>query len=224
MQNWSSRKLKAAKKEPQAARAEDEEGQHQLDEEHGAGGEFQQTVRHLRGVPRKGRGERLRQEVIRQRRQIPPAGIAAQELDHARHEHEAEHQPAQKPDARNRGEAQQKRSKPHFQKEQVPLIAHEDLPGIKQREIEGKEQKQTKTRQHVHDQQQRQTGSRPAHGLDGGVAVFEPEDHRHQEVALRPVTLGEVLGELGHGLDAVPADEPLRLHGEGNESCEVDET
>jgi len=62
-----------------------------------------------------------------------------------------------------------------------------------------------------------QPGPRPAHGLNGGVAVVQPEDHRLEEEALGPESHGDGLGEFGEGQDAMASDEPLCLNGEGDE-------
>ena len=161
--------------------------------------------------------------MIGQRRQIPPIGIAAQQLDHARHEHEAEQQPAQQPDARAPSEAQQQREKSGFQQERVPLVSHEVLPAIEQREIEHIEQKQAHAGQQIEDQQQRQPRSSPAHGLNGEIACAPPEHHRHQEETLRPDTAADGIDQFGQWQDAMAADQPLRLHAEGDEGRKVDQ-
>ncbi len=137
--------------ESRPPRAEDQERQDQLDDEHAAGGEAQQAGRQLRGMPGDRRRQRLAQEVIGQRRQVPPVGVAARQLDDARHEHEAEQQPAQQPDAGGPGDGQQQRGEAGLQQEGVPLEAGEDLPGVEQREIEHMEQDQAEARQQVYD-------------------------------------------------------------------------
>src|SRR4029077_18685225 len=138
--------------EPQSARKEDQERYDQLDEKCAASGEFQQARWQMRHVPSRRRGQRLREKVIGQRRQVPPVGITAQQLDHAGHKQEAGQQPAQQPDARRRSEAQQQRQKPGLKQVDVPLLGHELLPAVKQREIEHVKEREAKARHHIEDQ------------------------------------------------------------------------
>ena len=74
------------------------------------------------------------------------------------------------------------------------------------------------------DQHQRETRPRPARRLNRGVAVVDPEHHRHEDEALRPELIRERVDEVRERQDAVAADEPLRLHGEGDEGGKRDET
>ena len=53
----------------------------------------------LMHVPGERRRQRLRLVVVAQRRQVAPGGVAAQQLHDAAEEHQAEEQPAEKPDA-----------------------------------------------------------------------------------------------------------------------------
>ena len=112
---------------------------------------------------------------------------------------------------------------PGLQQERVPLVGHEVLPGIKQRQIEHIEQQQAQARQEIEDQQQRQPRSSPAHGLDGEIAGVPPEHHRHQEEALRAEAAADGIDQFGQRQDAVAADQPLRLHAEGDEGRKVDQ-
>ena len=94
---------------------------------------------------------------------------------------------------------------------------------IKQREVEGVHEKQAEARRQIGDEQQRQPGSSPADRLNGDIAVVDPEQHWRQKKALWPRTTREVADQFGQRQDAVTADEPLRLHGEGDEGREVNQ-
>jgi hypothetical protein len=63
----------------------------------------------------------------------------------------------------------------------------------------------------------------PAHGLDGEIAGVPPEHHRHQEEALRADTGAEGSDQVGEWKDAMAADQPARLHAEGDERGKVDQ-
>ena len=141
---------------------------------------FSSVRRQLRGVPGQRRRQRLGQKMIRQRRQIPPIGVAAQQLDDARHEHETEQQPAQQPDARRGGEAQQQREKPGLQQERVPLEGHEGLAAIEQREIEHIEQKQAEARQQIERPAAAIARRRPSKPPGSRHRWRSPEHHRQR--------------------------------------------
>ena len=109
-----------------------------------------------------------------------------------------------------------KRDNCRFQKERVPLKAHEGLSGIEQRKIERIDENEADTRQEIEDQHQRQAGPRPAHRVNRDVAVVQPEHHRHEDETLRPEARKRV-DQSGQRQDAAAADQSLRLDGEGNE-------
>src|ERR1700683_3807235 len=126
--------------------------------------------------------------MVAERREIPPIGIAADQLDDARHEHEAEQEPAREPNAGGRPEAHQKRDDSRLQQERIPLEVHECLPGIEQREIKRVDQNKTEPREQIENQHERQASSSPAHRPNGEIAVVQPEHHRHENEALKSET------------------------------------
>ena len=172
--------------EPQAARAEDEERQTELDEKHGSGRGLQEAGGQLCRIQRQRRRQRLRQKMVVERSEIPPVGIAADQLDDAGHEHEAEQEPAREPDAGDRPQAHHERDNRCLQKERVPLEVHEGLPGVEQRKIERIDENKAETRHEIENQHQRQEGPAPAHGLNCEIAVIQPEHHRRDDESAPP--------------------------------------
>ena len=161
--------------------------------------------------------------MIAERRKVAPIGVAADQLDDARHEHETEQKPAREPDADGRTETHHERDNRRLQQERIPLEGHESLPGIEQREIKRIDQHKAEAREEIESQHEREAGPGPTYGPDGEIAVVQPEHHRREDKALRPETGGQRLDEFGEREDAAAADEPLRLHGEGYEGAEGDE-
>jgi hypothetical protein len=112
-------------------RQEEEEGHDALDEVRAEHPSVQQPLRHVVSVPRQRRRDALRLEVHVQRCQIPPRVAAAGHFDHAGGKHQAEEQPADRPEADRRrrttqsllhvGErSNENAQKADFQKENVP--------------------------------------------------------------------------------------------------------
>ena len=119
--------------------------------------------------------------------------------------------------------AHEQRDNGRLQQERVPLEGHKGLPGIEQREIKRIDQHKAETRQEIENQHERQAGSAPAHGLNGEIAVVQPEHHRHEDKTLRPEAGAERVDQFGERQDAAAADQSLRLHGEGYEGAKGDE-
>ncbi len=155
--------------------------------------------------------------MVVERREVPPIGIAADQLDDARHEHEAKQQPAGEPDAGGPVEAHDECDDSRLQEECVPLEVHEGLAGMEQREIERIDENEAEARQQIESQQEREDCAAPADSLNGEIAVVQPEHHRREDETLRPETCGKRIGEFMQRQDAAAADESLRLHGEGDE-------
>ena len=198
-------------------------GRTRLDEKHGSGRRFQRLSRQARGVPRERRRQGLGQKVVAERREVAPIGIAADQLDDPRHEHEAKQEPPREPNAGGRRKSHEQRDNCRLQQERVPLEGHKRLPGVEQREIKRIDQHKAETREEIEKQHQRQAGPAPAHGPNGEIAVVQPEHHRHEDKTRGPETGSERVDEFGERQDAAAADQSLRLHGEGYEGAKGDE-
>ncbi len=160
--------------------------------------------------------------MVGERREIAPVGIAADQLDDPRHEHEAEQKPTREPHAGRRPEAHEEGDDRGLQQERVPLEGHEGLPGVEQREIKRVDQNEAEARQEIERERQGRDRPGPAHALNREIAVVEPERHRDEDETRRAETGGERVDEFGERQDAAGADQPLRLDGEGDEGAEGD--
>src|SRR5207244_13475505 len=81
----------------QPAWKENQEGDHQLDEEHHRGTGLLKTVRQLVRIPADPGGQRLGFVVVEQRGKVMPGGITADQFNRSGFEHQPEQQPAQEP-------------------------------------------------------------------------------------------------------------------------------
>jgi hypothetical protein len=220
----------------ETTRAEDEEGEHELDREHDRAGDALRGVRQVVCVPARPRREGLRPVVVLEGGQVPPDRIAARELDPAREEHEAEEEQAQqeedhrrrRPGAGRSEEAgrrgPQDREEAGLEEQRVPLELEEGRADRHEREIEAPEEDESRQRQDARDEGRSGDHPRRAHGAQDGVARAEPpedgrdlEERLPAELALRP------LEEAGDRREPARAEQPLDLPAERPEREQVDQ-
>src|SRR5207244_2687936 len=144
--------------------------------------------------PSEHRGQRLRPIVIIQRRQVPPAVVAAGQLHHARHQHQFKkekleqkerwsghrssrvgwpqqpHQlPWPKPPRREKN-----RQEASLQQQDVPLKAEKSLSGDRERKIEDKKDNQRKRWRDSQNQKQRKNNAATAKKMEKAITRIEP--------------------------------------------------
>ena len=129
-----------------AARAEEQPGRAELDREQGEAGELLDGARQEVRPPGERRRQGLSPIMVRERGEIPPRGIAAEQLDHGRLEHQLEQQQTQQPKGAEgrlgprslskRPRDEEQRDEARLQEESVPLEAHEVRADHAQRQVQ----------------------------------------------------------------------------------------
>ena len=207
------------------------EGHAQLAGQRGEGRDALRGERQLVHPPARPEGQRLRLVVVVQRGQVPPGGVAARELRHARAPHQAEEQPAEEPHGEARRLAQpraasrpervrrreQQRQEAGLEHQPVPLVAEEELPRATEREIQREAAEGGEPGQHADGEQHARRRPAPGEPQQRGVAAaLAPAERRHVGEA----DVGPRGQRLEPGLirqDAPLADQPAQLNRQRDE-------
>ena len=214
---------------------EDEPGRAQLDRECSQRHALAHPRRELLRVPRRPRRQRLRPEVVVERREVTPPRVAARELRDPGEEHQLEeeqpHEPTQRPrrhplllEARQplRGRVQQ-REQARLEQQPIPLKPQEGLTHDTERQVERPEEREHRRLRHPGDQQQGKCRAAPAEDPESPIPRTQPAQGREQPVSVAPVQRARPLEEPGGGEDPVLAHQARALQGKRAEGDQVNE-
>ena len=222
---------------PEPRRQEDRERRDELDGEHLDGRRAPNPIRQVVRVPAHPCRNRLRLVVVRQRRQSPPGGIAAQQLRDSRQKRQLERQPPDQPPhgCRRLRRARPKRrpprhrrvehrQHPRFEQQDVPLKRQEVLPRNRQRQVADPEQQEDRNRRDPCHRRHRQRDSAPAQREQPAIPRPDPEQRRQLPVRVRPKHLVRAFQIRRHRQQSVIPDESGDLRRERRERRQVHKT
>jgi hypothetical protein len=220
--------------EPRAAPGEDPERQHDLDGERRERRPAQAGRRELVGDPARPGRDRLRLEVMGERREVAPGGVAREELHRARHEEELRDQAARQPDrervrgAPRRAEGAQtprrheRREQARLEQQHVPLVGEEDPAGGDHREVERGEPCEREARRDPRPGRDRERHAAGAERVQRAVARTEPEQGRALEPGAGPAPCAQAGERLRRRCDPAAAEQSVDLDPQRREGGELD--
>ena len=206
-----------------AASTKDQQRRGQFDAEHDGNADFLEPDRQLVRIPANPGWQRLSFIMKRQRGQLPPRCVGAQQFDRAGHEHQPEQQPATEPDhSRRRRRFQRKfrqplarrqkdREEAGFQQQGVPLEAEKVAANRRKRKVNGPKESQVEDRRNPNDEQQRKDDTRGALELQKTIAGIEPAQGRQPPVAFRAEWPAGSRQAICHGQYPIMANQTVDL-------------